>query len=88
VTLLDHTDQLQALLADPGQLPAAIDELIRFTAPVPHATFGRHPGLRLATGRDVLAWTHGDGLVLRGLASLPVVLGPGRAPGMTGHPIP
>ena len=165
VTLLDHTDQLQALLADPGQLPAAIDELIRFTAPVPHATFrvtaepvtldgvpipaheqvlvclgsanrdparfpgpdvfdiarrdgpnlgfghgihyclgaplarleariafealfGRHPRLRLATGRDALAWAHGDGLVLRGLVSLPVVLGPGRAAGMTGHPIP
>ena len=37
---------------------------------------GRHPGLRLAVGRDALAWAHGDGLVLRGLLSLPVVLGP------------
>ncbi|HTZ30687.1 MAG TPA: cytochrome P450 [Streptosporangiaceae bacterium] len=157
VALLDHPDQLQALLADPGQLPAAIDELIRFTAPVPHATFrvtaepvtvggaqippheqvlvclgsanrdparfpapdvldlgradgpnlgfghgihyclgaplarlearvafeallGRHPGLRLAVGRDALAWAHGDGLVLRGLVSLPVVLGPLPSP--------
>ena len=165
VALLDHPDQLQALLADPGQLPAAIDELIRFTAPVPHATFrvtaepvtldgvrdprrtnrcwcawarptairaasrrpdvldigrgdgpnlgfghgihyclgaplarlearvafeallGRHPGLRLAAGRDALAWAHGDGLVLRGLVSLPVVLGPAGT-GMTDHPIP
>ena len=153
VALLDHPGQLQAVLADPGQLPAAIDELIRFTAPVPHATFrvttepvtlggvdipaheqvlvclgsanrdpgrfpapdvldigrddgpnlgfghgihyclgaplarlearvafeallGRHPGLRLAADRDALAWAHGDGLVLRGLVSLPVVLGP------------
>jgi cytochrome P450 len=153
VALLDCPGQLQALLADPGQLPAAIDELIRFTAPVPHATFrvttepvtldgveipaheqvlvclgsanrdpgrfpapavldirrgdgpnlgfghgihyclgaplarlearvafqallGRHPGLRLAVGRDELAWAHGDGLVLRGLVTLPVVLGP------------
>ena len=153
VALLDHPGQLEAVLADPGLLPAAIDELIRFTAPVPHATFrvttglvslggaqipageqvlvclasanrdpgrfpspdvldirrgdgpnlglghgihyclgaplarlearvafeellGRHPGLRLAVGRDALAWTRGDGLVLRGLASLPVVLGP------------
>jgi len=42
---------------------------------------GRHPGLRLAVGRDALAWAHGDGLVLRGLVSLPVVLGPGRQPG-------
>jgi cytochrome P450 len=155
VALLDHPDQLRALLADPGRLPAAIDELIRFTAPVPHATFrvtaepvtvdgvvipaheqvlvclgsanrdpgrfpapdvldigrsngpnlgfghgthyclgaplarlearvafetllGRHPGLRLAGDRDALAWAHGDGLVLRGLVSLPIVLGPAR----------
>jgi cytochrome P450 len=158
VALLDHPDQLQALLADPGQFPAAIDELIRFTAPVPHATFRmtaepvavggvdipaheqvlvclgsanrdpgrfpspdlldigrrdgpnlgfghgihyclgaplarlearvafeallrRHPGLRLAADRDALAWAHGDGLVLRGLVSLPVVLGPDRRRG-------
>jgi len=155
VALLDHPGQLRALLADFGHLPTAIDELIRFTAPVPHATFrvtaepvtlggvqipaheqvlvcmgsanrdpghfpapdildigrrdgpnlgfghgihyclgaplarlearvafeallGRHPGLRLAVDRDALAWAHGDGLVLRGLVTLPVVLGPGR----------
>ena len=155
VALLDHPRQLQALLADPGRLPAAIDELIRFAAPVPHATFrvtaepltvggvavagheqvlvclgsanrdpgrfpapdvldigrndgpnlgfghgahyclgaplarlearvafetllGRHPGLRLAGDRDTLAWAHGDGLVLRGLVSLPVILRPAR----------
>jgi len=42
---------------------------------------GRHPGLQLAAGRDALAWAHGDGLVLRGLVSLPVVLGPGRRQG-------
>jgi cytochrome P450 len=153
VALLDHPGQLETLVADLGRLPAAIDELVRFTAPVPHATFrvtaepvtldgvqipaheqvlvclgsanrdpgrfpapdvldigrsdgpnlgfghgihyclgaplarlearvafeellGRHPGLRLAADRDALAWAHGDGLVLRGLLSLPVVLGP------------
>ena len=153
VALLDHPGQLGVLLADLGLLPAAIDELIRFTAPVPHATFrvttepvtldgiqipaheqvlvclasanrdpgrfpapdvldlargdgsnlgfghgihyclgaplarleariafeellGRYPRLRLATDRDALAWAHGDGLVLRGLVSLPIVLGP------------
>jgi cytochrome P450 len=165
VALLDHPSQLEALLADLGQLPAAIDELIRFTAPVPHATFrvtaepvtvdgaeipaheqvlvclgsanrdpgrfpapdvldigrgdgpnlgfghgihyclgaplarlearvafeellGRHPGLRLAVERAALAWAHGDGLVLRGLVSLPVILGPSQPSGMNGHPIP
>jgi cytochrome P450 len=157
VALLDHPDQLQLLVDDLGQMPAAIDELMRFSAPVPHATFRmttapveidgieipaheqvlvslgaanrdpnhfpapdvlhirrgdgpnlgfghgthfclgaplarlearaafgallrRHPELRLAVDRDALAWTHGDGLVLRGLASLPVVLGPDRRP--------
>ena len=35
VALLDYPRQLQALLADPGRMPAAIDELIRFTAPSP-----------------------------------------------------
>ena len=43
VALLDHPGQLQALLADMRQLPAAVDELIRFTAPVPHATFRARP---------------------------------------------
>jgi cytochrome P450 len=158
VALFDHPAQLKALLADLGQLPAAIDELIRFTAPVPHATFrvttkpvtadgveipgreqvlvclgsanrdpvrfpapdvldlarsngsnlgfghgihyclgaplarlearvafeellSRYPCLRLGVDRDALAWTHGDGLVLRGLASLPVVLRPSRRQG-------
>ena len=38
----------------------------------------RYPCLRLGVDRDALAWTHGDGLVLRGLAALPVVLGPSR----------
>jgi cytochrome P450 len=155
VALLDRPGRLEVLLADLGQLPAAIDELIRFTAPVPHATFrvttepvtlggvaipaheqvlvclgsanrdpdrfpspdvldigradgpnlgfghgihyclgaplarlearvafetlfGRYPGLRVAADRDALAWARGDGLVLRGLVSLPAVLGPRR----------
>lgn len=155
VALLDHPAQLRLLVDDLRRLPGAIDELMRFTAPVPHATFrmtnepvtvdgveipahqqvlvclaaanrdpgrfrtpdvldvtrsdgahlgfghgihfclgaplarleariafeallGRHPQLRLAGDRDALAWTHGDGLVLRGLAALPVLLGPAR----------
>jgi cytochrome P450 len=156
VDLLDHPDQLRLLQADLSQVPDAVEELMRFTAPVPHATFrmtsetvavdgaeipanrqvlvciaaanrdrsafpdadrldlrrsrrshlsfghgihfclgaplarlearvafttllGRFPHMRLAVPRADLAWTHGDGLVLRGLASLPVTLGPSTA---------
>jgi cytochrome P450 len=137
---------------DPRRMPAAIEELIRYSAPVPHSTFrvtteaidlegvqipagqqvlvclgsanrdpgvyddptvldisrgprphlgfghgihyclgaplarleariafsgllGRFPDLRLAVDRSELQWTHGDGLVLRGLDELPVRLG-------------
>ncbi len=151
VALLDHPDQLAALVADPSLLPAAVEEMLRFCAPVPHATFrmttetvelgdtaipggrqvlvclgaanrdptrwadpdtldvqrqskqhlgfghgihfclgaplarlearvalgtllGRFPELRLAVPRTDLEWSHGDGLVLRGLAALPVAL--------------
>lgn len=157
VALLDHPDQLAALQRDPSLVPGAIEELLRFTAAVPHATFRvtavpvqldgvtvpagqqvlvslgaanrdpavrddpelldvtrpprrhlafghgphhclgaplarleadiafqrlleRFPHLRLAVPRDQLAWSHGDGLVLRGLAELPVVLGPDQRP--------
>jgi hypothetical protein len=38
----------------------------------------RFPEFRLAVARHELVWSHGDGLVLRGLAELPVVLGPDR----------
>lgn len=36
----------------------------------------RFPALRLAVPDDALHWGHGDGIVLRGLSELPVVLGP------------
>jgi cytochrome P450 len=164
VALLDHPDQLTAMQRERGLLPGAIEELLRFTAAVPHATFrvttepveldgvtvpagqqvlislgaanrdpalvddpdrldltrrprrhlafghgphhclgaplarleaevafrrllDRFPDLRLAVPRDALAWSHGDGLVLRGLAELPVVLGPDRSISRT-HPTP
>lgn len=151
VALLDQPSAWQALVADPSLMPHAVEELIRFTAPVPHATFRyatedvaldgvtvpagkqvlvclaaanrdpaltdsperldlgreerrhlgfgygphfclgaalarleatialtrlleRFPALTLATDRANLAWSHGDGLVLRGLAALPVRL--------------
>jgi cytochrome P450 len=158
VALLDHPDQLGVLQADLSKVPQAVEELVRFTAPVPHATFrvttetvdvdgveipahrqvlvclaaanrdpdtfgdadrldirrskrshlgfghgihfclgaplarleahvafsallSRFPHLRLAVPRADLAWTHGDGLVLRGLGSLPVTLGRSRVLG-------
>jgi cytochrome P450 len=151
VALLDHPDQLRLLAEEPERIPAAIEEFIRYSAPVPHATFrvstqpvvldgveipagkqvlvclgganhdpavrddpevldvarppkshlgfghgphfclgaplarleariaftallGRFPHLQLAVARDDLRWSHGDGLVLRGLAELPVEL--------------
>ena len=40
------------------------------------ALLERFPQLALAVPRDQLRWTHGDGLVLRGLAELPVRLTP------------
>jgi cytochrome P450 len=156
VALLDHPDKRGLLLDDPELLTAAIEELLRYTSPVPHATFravaeemplgdvrmasgrqvlvclaaanrdpgaferpdeldltrdrpqhlafghgihhclgaplarleariafgslmSRFPALRLAVPRAELEWTHGDGLVIRGLANLPVHLGDGPA---------
>jgi cytochrome P450 len=153
VALLTHPDQLEALRADETKLPDAVEELLRYDAPVPHSTFrytitevdlggasipvgaqviislaaanrdaaryaeadeldlererGRHlafgygihhclgaplarmegqlalrsllarfPDLRLAVPVEELHWSHGDGLVLRGLAELPVIPGP------------
>ena len=152
VALLTHPDQRDALVADPDLLPAAIEEFLRWDAPVPHSTFRytaeeveiggvvipayeqviislaaanrdpakydrpeafdirqgdprhlafghgihfclgaplarmegrvafatllrRFPAMRLAVRPSELHWDHGDGLVLRGLSSLPVALG-------------
>jgi cytochrome P450 len=156
VALLRHPEQLAWLRAHPDRIAAATEELMRYDAPVPHATFryavepmelggvtipagaqviinlasachdeqeyaraeeldlerpdvrhiafghgihfclgaplarmeghvalgtliARFPGLRLAVPPEDLHWGHGDGLVLRGLSSLPVVPGPEAA---------
>ena len=39
VALLRNPDELDELRADPARLAAAIEELLRFDAPVPHSTF-------------------------------------------------
>ena len=154
VALLRNPAQLDQLRAEPAKLTSAVEELLRFDAPVPHSTFrytvepvelggvtvpagaqviiclaaanrdagtyprpdvlaiertgARHlafghgihhclgaplarlegqialgsllrrfPHFRLAVADSDLRWGHGDGLVLRGLSELPVILGPG-----------
>jgi cytochrome P450 len=152
VALLRHPAQLERLRADPGLIPACIEEVLRSDGPGLHATFrytttdvaiggvtipsgeqvlvclaaanrdgarfpdgekfdiarpdNRHLGfghgihfclgaplarmelqtalaaliarfaaMRLAVPESDLHWSHGDGIVLRGLESLPVVMG-------------
>ena len=153
VALVRDPEQLARLREDPSKIANAVEEFIRYDAPVPHSTFRyavepieiggvaipagaqviinlasanrdedryvepenldidrqdvrhlgfghgihfclgaplarmegqialgsliqRFPELSLAVPSDELRWGHGDGLVLRGLSALPVILGP------------
>jgi cytochrome P450 len=61
LALIDRPDQLDALRADPGGLPRAIEEMLRWTAPSPSkrrtatcaTTLGGH---RIEAGDKVLFW--------------------------------
>jgi len=61
LALLEHPDQLERLQSDPGLIKPAVEELLRFTAPVETATerFAREDlelaGVRIAKGDLVLA---------------------------------
>jgi cytochrome P450 len=155
VALLRNRTQLAKFRSDSTKIPAAVEEFLRFDAPVPHSTFryavepvtlagqeiptgaqviiclaaanrdhdryqsaesldvdrtasrhlafghgvhhclgaplarmeghialasllGRFPEISLAVPSEDLHWSHGDGLVLRGLSELPVIPGPAR----------
>lgn len=60
VALLDNPDQLDKLVNAPALWPRAVEELLRFTAPVPHATFRYATedldidGVPVPAGRQVL----------------------------------
>jgi cytochrome P450 len=154
VALLRNPQQLSKLRSEPDAIPGAVEEFLRYDAPVPHSTFRyasesltlgdatipdgaqviiclaaanrdhdryadpeslgvdravtrhlafghgihhclgaplarlegclalggllrRFPELTLAVPSEALHWSHGDGLVLRGLSALPVIPGPG-----------
>jgi len=63
-------DVFAAMERDLGAPLARVEGRIAFGA-----LLARFPDVRLAVDRGRLRWTHGDGLVLRGLETLPVRLG-------------
>ena len=85
VDLLEHPDQLRLLRAEPDRMPAAVEELIRFTAPAPHATFRVTTDAMDLAGVDLPA--HEQVLICLGAANRdpdvyddPAVLDIGREP--------
>jgi cytochrome P450 len=61
VALLRHPDQRAALAADPRLLPRAIEEMLRWDAPVPHSTF-RYTTQDVALG-DVVIPAHAQVII-------------------------
>src|SRR5439155_7465136 len=53
VGLLRHPAQLARLRVEPDRLPAAIEEFLRYDAPVPHSTF-RYAVEPVALGNTVI----------------------------------
>jgi cytochrome P450 len=53
VALCDHPAQLAALRADPDLIASAVEELLRYDAPVPHATF-RYATEAVALGGETI----------------------------------
>src|SRR5262249_57946757 len=53
VALLRHPEQRDVLVADPALIPRAIEEMLRWDAPVPHSTF-RYTTQDVALGGTVI----------------------------------
>ena len=53
VALLLHPEQRDAIVADPALIPRAIEEILRWDAPVPHSTF-RYATQDVALGGTVI----------------------------------
>ena len=54
IALLRHPEQRDALVADPGLVPRAIEECLRWDAPVPHSTFRYTDRTRSSIGDVVI----------------------------------
>lgn len=53
VALLGHPKQLELVRDDPDRIPAAVEELLRYDAPVPHSTF-RYAAEAVEIGRRTI----------------------------------
>lgn len=53
VALLRHPEQLRVLREDPNRIPRAVEELLRYDAPVPHSTFRYATGPVEIAGRTI-----------------------------------